>query len=119
MILALLPLEIGHALFQDAEPAIVVETPGPDGYAASVALVGEHDLATAPELAEALRETAGPVLVDLSQCTFIDSTVIGALVRAHRGLQAHGHRLDVRAAEGTQVRRALDVAGVATVLRVV
>ena len=47
-------------------------------------LAGEHDLSTAPAIGEALRriaECGTTVVVDLTQTSFIDSTVIGALVR--------------------------------------
>jgi anti-sigma B factor antagonist len=47
-------------------------------------LAGEHDLSTAPAIGEALRriaECGKTVVVDLTQTSFIDSTVIGALVR--------------------------------------
>jgi anti-anti-sigma factor len=47
-------------------------------------LAGEHDLSTAPAIADALRrigECGTTVVVDLTQTSFIDSTVIGALLR--------------------------------------
>jgi hypothetical protein len=48
-----------------------------------VSLVGEHDLATAPEVRQAIDQAAaegGRVVIDLTQATFIDSTIIGAIV---------------------------------------
>jgi anti-sigma B factor antagonist len=53
---------------------------------AVVRLYGEHDLSTTPELAGALDDACrrSRVLVDLSQCTFIDSTVLARLLFAHR-----------------------------------
>ena len=45
--------------------------------------LAEHDLSTAPAIGEALRrigECGTTVVVDLTQTSFIDSTVIGALV---------------------------------------
>ena len=47
-----------------------------------VKLVGEHDQATAPEVHKAIDEAVGkggPVVVDLTEATFIDSTIIGAI----------------------------------------
>jgi anti-sigma B factor antagonist len=47
-------------------------------------LHGEHDVSTQQTLREQLEHVhraGGPVVVDLSHATFIDSTVIGALVR--------------------------------------
>ena len=52
---------------------------------AVVSLVGEHDLARYEPLKEALAAAVGRrrnVFVDLSDCTFIDSTVISLLLHA-------------------------------------
>jgi anti-sigma B factor antagonist len=56
-----------------------------------VTLRGEHDLSTEPLLARALEDAAAhcDVVVDLSECTFIDSTVIASLIR---GASAAGAR---------------------------
>jgi anti-sigma B factor antagonist len=61
---------------------------------AVVSMRGEHDLSTAPELTQALEHAAAhsDVLVDLSECSFIDSTVIGALVKTARAVHAHGEQ---------------------------
>ncbi|HET6172461.1 MAG TPA: STAS domain-containing protein [Gaiellales bacterium] len=55
---------------------------------------GEHDISTAPALRRALADAAehSSVLVDLSECSFIDSTVIGALLKAAQGVKARGDR---------------------------
>lgn len=65
-----------------------VEVEQADG-AVVVVLRGEHDLATAPMLEEMLTTAgaAGPVVVDLSDAAFIDSSTIGVLV-------AHSHPAD-------------------------
>src|SRR3954452_18718267 len=48
-----------------------------------VSLRGEHDLSTVPEIATALAAApATPLVVDLTEATFIDSSVISELVRA-------------------------------------
>jgi anti-sigma B factor antagonist len=53
-------------------------------------VVGELDLYTAPELERAVLaasgEGAGAVVVDLSGCTFLDSTALAILVEANRRL---------------------------------
>src|SRR6266498_3541889 len=63
----------------------------------SVSVAGEVDLATAPELKEALGEVvssgAGGVLVDLSKATFIDSTTLGVLMGAVKRLRPAGGSL--------------------------
>jgi anti-anti-sigma factor len=62
-------------------------------FAALVTLRGEHDLATTEQLREALRPLLGDVLVDLSECTFVDSTTIGSLIAAAQDLDREGHEL--------------------------
>jgi hypothetical protein len=46
------------------------------GYAATVVLCAEHDLATCEVVRVALAPLHGRVLVDLMRCSFINSTVI-------------------------------------------
>jgi len=60
------------------------------GQTAVVAVSGELDLDTAPtlkrHLVETLQDRGGPVVVDLSHVSFIDSTAIGVLIGAARAL---------------------------------
>ena len=54
-----------------------------DGGASILVLRGEHDIETAPALRAELERAlvdGTPILVDLSQARFIDSTVLGALI---------------------------------------
>jgi anti-sigma B factor antagonist len=78
-----------------------------------IRLAGELDMSSRPELDEVLLtavEQGGPILVDLSELRFIDSTGISALMQAavvlgDRGcLILHG--------EQDRVRRVLDLVGV-------
>jgi anti-anti-sigma factor len=58
-----------------------------------IGLAGELDLSTAPELDRVLEtavEHGGPVLVDLSELTFMDSTGINAFLKAARSLSGRG-----------------------------
>jgi anti-sigma B factor antagonist len=74
-------------------------------------LAGEHDLSTAPSLKRALRrieETGTTIVVDFCDAAFVDSSVIGALVKQQR----RGERLLLVAPEGCRVRRSLEVMGV-------
>jgi anti-sigma B factor antagonist len=77
-----------------------------------LSLTGELDLADAPALREALRQAVerAPkrLVVDLSEVTFVDSTVLGALVEARSALGGEAFAL---AAPGLEVRRALEVSG--------
>jgi anti-sigma B factor antagonist len=79
-------------------------------------LIGEHDLSTAPAVADAFRrisENGTNVVVDLTHTSFIDSTVVGALIGyADDG----GAALLVAPAHGA-ARRVLDLVGVTPRLR--
>jgi anti-sigma B factor antagonist len=60
---------------------------------------GELDLASAPQLSEALSAAAAqgtlPVTLDLSKVTFIDSSALRALVLAGRELTEQGRTLQI------------------------
>jgi anti-sigma B factor antagonist len=82
-----------------------------------VAVRGELDLGTAPELEGPLEQAIGaaePLLIDLSECEFIDSTGIAMIVRAWQQLgdssSDPGHV--VICSENEQVRRVLEITGV-------
>jgi anti-anti-sigma factor len=76
-----------------------------------VSVAGELDLYTVPELERAFRaaDGAGSVVVDLSRCMFIDSTVLGVLLAVKRRLAAKA-RLSIVAASA-EVRRPFELAG--------
>jgi anti-sigma B factor antagonist len=80
---------------RSAPPTVEVEIRSPE--AAVVTLSGEHDLLTKPVLARALTRAIAHsnVLVDLTGCTFIDSSVIGELVSASRALAERQGRLEL------------------------
>ena len=60
---------------------------------------GELDLASAPQLSAVLTETAGlstvPVVLDLADVTFIDSSALRSLVLAGRALSDAGRKLQI------------------------
>ena len=81
----------------------------------TVSVRGELDLSTAPEhegpLEQAL-ESEGSVLIDLSQCEFIDSTGIALIVRAWQRLDGGDNgRALVICSQNDQVRRVLEITG--------
>jgi anti-sigma B factor antagonist len=66
-----------------------------DGGGTAIHLSGELDLASAPELDDALTaaiDAGGEIVVDFTSCTFIDSTGISTIVRAARQLVDEGGR---------------------------
>lgn len=87
---------------------------------------GELDLSTATQLEGPLDDaTASPataVLIDLSDCTFIDSTGIALVVRAWQRVDASagngGEGGLVLCCQNEQVRRVLEVTGLEHSLRV-
>src|SRR3954451_15994666 len=89
-----------------------------------VVVEGEHDIYTAPTLRERLEEAlhrGGGVVVDLTGATFVDSSVLGALLDARR--RAHdstqGFVVCVGDTVEPGVRRILDITGLVPVLPVV
>jgi anti-sigma B factor antagonist len=65
--------------------------------AAVVTLGGDHDVASRDAIAEAfgVAATGRDLLVDLSACTFIDSTIIKLLLQTMRALEEHDARLEL------------------------
>jgi anti-sigma B factor antagonist len=89
------------------------------GYQALVSLGGEHDLASSSELRATLEPILGNVLVDLTRCEFMDSTVIGVLLAKQKDMQREGRRLDlVVPRENAAVARVIDVVGMRELLTV-
>jgi anti-sigma B factor antagonist len=89
-----------------------------------VALNGEHEAYTAEKLARhlaALLEEGVGVAVDLRQATFIDSTVIGVLLTAHRRAQDAELDFMLLVGDGTgwPVQRLLEVTGLGAELHIV
>ena len=80
-----------------SEPVVHVELlpPRERDFAAIVSLRGEHDLASAPEVSSAIAGIEGNVLVDLADCTFLDSTVIAVLFARSADLERAGRFLEV------------------------
>jgi len=76
---------------------------------------GELDMGTAPdlerELEPALADSGASIMLDLSECEFIDSTGIALIVRAWRQLEQGDGRL-VLCSPNLQVRRLLEITGV-------
>jgi anti-anti-sigma factor len=82
----------------------------------TISVRGELDLSTAPELQgpldQTLEDDGGSVLIDLSDCEFIDSTGIALIVRAWQRLNNGGEgRGLVICSQNDQVRRVLEITG--------
>ncbi len=80
-----------------------------------VAVRGELDLSTAPDLEGPLEAAiggdGGSVLIDLTECEFIDSTGIALIVRSWQRVEGNGNGHLGICGPNEQVRRVLDVSG--------
>ena len=84
-----------------SSPAFEISRRELDGRTSVLAVAGELDLSSAPDLKWALADALGAsdqVVVDLSLVTFLDSTAIGVLVGVQRRLTA-GTRLPIVCAD--------------------
>ena len=77
-------------------------------------LVDEHDLSTAPQIEEDLQVLITDneiVVVDLSNTTFLDSSALGAVLRASQQARSLGHQVVVETGENESVERLLELMG--------
>jgi anti-anti-sigma factor len=89
---------------------------------AIVSLIGEHDLSQHAMLLEALGTAAGrrrDVLVDLSRCEFLDSTVISLLLHIQDEVASGGGRCSLIVPDSsTHTARVFDVMHLGDALRI-
>jgi anti-sigma B factor antagonist len=83
-----------------------------------IAVEGELDMNTAPQLESALEASLADgeaaVLIDLSSCEFIDSTGIALIVRSWQ--QADGEGSFALCGVGNQVERVLQITGLESMI---
>ena len=92
-----------------------------DGVAV-VALVGEHDQSTAPDVGNALRQQgAAALVVDLKPTTFLDSSILGVLLAAARETEQRQVSFAVVIPDdpASAARRIFDLTGLNSALPVV
>jgi anti-anti-sigma factor len=79
----------------------------------TLAAMGEIDLATADALAAALRDhlASGPVLLDLREVSFMDSSGVRALDALLRDVEREGWSLAVRPEMQRSVRMVFEMTG--------
>ena len=97
----------------DPAPFAVVVSPLGD-HEVQVAVKGELDLVSAPELQEALKRelvASNDVLLDLSEMDFIDSTGLHAIVEAVRTAKAVGRKLKLNSELPAHARRLMEIVG--------
>ena len=91
----------------------------PSRRTAVLVLVGEHDLSTTHDVRRALLQVddAALLVLDFAACTFVDSSVLGVLVKAARQTYERGGSVIAVNATGL-VERTLRVSGVTHLFRV-
>jgi anti-anti-sigma factor len=112
----------------DTNPAVQPSRPDIDVFDAEgdrwvVALRGEHDIATADQLAErfdAIFAEGTKIVVDLSEADFIDSSTVRVILQAYRYAEAtHGDKVVlVVPPANTTLQRLLEVSGLGRILPV-
>jgi anti-sigma B factor antagonist len=83
---------------------------------------GEIDLATSPQLRDALTHPdahAATVVLDLREVTFIDSSGLGVIVGQQKRAQEHDERFSVAVGGAAAVQRILELSGLVKVLDIV
>jgi anti-sigma B factor antagonist len=91
----------------------------------TIVVRGEHDIYTAPGLRDRLDEALGAeptgVMVDLSAATFLDSSILGALLEARRQALERGIGYVVCLGEQPEagVARILEITGLVPVFPVI
>ena len=93
-----------------------------NGRSARIAPSGELDIATTPELEQALadarRSGAGEIVLDLRELTFMDSTGLRALAQANSQAEETGIALSIIRGP-RQIERVLEISGLGTLLPLV
>ena len=90
-----------------------------------VVVRGEHDIYTAPTLRDRMEEALGAsptgVIVDLSAATFLDSSILGALLEARRQAleRTIGYVVSLGESPEPGVQRSLEITGLVPVFPVV
>ncbi|WP_411277765.1 STAS domain-containing protein [Gaiella sp.] len=80
-----------------------------------VELIGEHDITSAPEMSKVLdraaRMSPGSLRVDLTRTTFIDSSIVAAIVGSARELTGKGRGVALRVLEGSTAAAVFAIVG--------
>jgi anti-sigma B factor antagonist len=82
-----------------------------------VRIRGELDLATTPEVEKVLSEVdlGAPLVIDLTECGFLDSSAVRVLLATARHADESGKGVSLVAPD-PGVRRALEIAGLGTIV---
>jgi anti-sigma B factor antagonist len=103
-------------------PEFAITEQGPEAGHHIIAVRGEIDLFTAPELKQALTEAveAGDyrVVIDLTDVSFLDSTALGVLIGAVKRLRSRGGALAIVNTE-TSIAKTFEITGLDQIFTIV
>jgi anti-sigma B factor antagonist len=103
-------------------PEFAITEQGPEAGHHVIAVRGEIDLFTAPELKQALTEAveAGDyrVVIDLTDVSFLDSTALGVLIGAVKRLRSRGGALAIVNTE-TSIAKTFEITGLDQIFTIV
>jgi anti-sigma B factor antagonist len=104
---------LGRLQFDTTEPGVAI-----------VVLEGEHELFNAPKLQRQLEGLIGEglsLVIDLTEATFLDSSVVAVLLRARERADEAGvpFSIVIDDSTGEPVRRMFEITGLASILPVV
>lgn len=101
-------------LTNDANARMALETDPFAPWFATLCLEGEHDLASAPRLKAEVERVLEDrdLIIDLSNATFVDSSLLRELIRARTTAAQRGHHVVLQAGTAAVVDRALDFIGI-------
>ncbi len=99
-------------------PIVQVSQPAPN--VTVVGLMGEHDLASEPDVTAAIARAlarGNDVVVDLSETLFIDSKIVGVLIKESAHAEELDRQLVLRIQTDSPARRVLEITTVDQRLR--
>ena len=91
---------------------------------ALVSLIGEHELYGAPQLQERIDSLIAEhlsIVIDLTDTVFIDSSIVGVLLKEQKAAASSGvdYTIVLSKSTGEPVRRMFEITGLSEILRIV
>jgi anti-anti-sigma factor len=91
---------------------------------ALIALLGEHELYGAPKLQQQIESLVAKdlsVVIDLTEAVFLDSSIVGVLLKAQKLAAENGldYRVVLSASTGEPVRRMFEITGLHEILPII
>jgi anti-anti-sigma factor len=103
----------------EEHPSIDVVREDTGRFAAIVHVRGGHDIATSRQLRDALTPLEGDVLIDLTDCAFLDSSVIFVIFADSNRRTEAAHRLELLVPRtNSAIHRTLEIAHARDILPV-